>query len=119
MKKFFILVVVILAFFTVDHPLVKEPRERLLGDGIGLLSSTTKVDRFPVATMTRNKINRQLALSRSEEDYIDKTFTNDESVKLFELRYCRQGDLNLYFYEERLLTVCRIIKESLAQARVK
>ncbi len=119
MKKFFILVVVILAFFTIDNHLVKEPRERLLCDGIGLLSSTTKVDRFPVATMTRNKINKQLALSRSEEDYIDKTFTNDESVKLFELRYCRQGDLNLYFYSERLTTVCRIIKESLAQARVK
>ena len=119
MKKFFILVVVILAFFTIDHPLVKEPRERLLGDGIGFLSSKTKVDRFPVATMTRNKINKQLALSRSEQDYVEKTFINDESVKLFELRYCRQRDLNLYFYEERLTTVCRIIKESIANARIK
>ncbi|WP_213611141.1 hypothetical protein [Pseudoalteromonas sp.] len=119
MKKFFILVIVILAFFTVDHPLVKEPRKRLLGEGVGFLSSKTKVDRFPVATKTRNNINKQLALSKSEQDYVAKTFTTDESVKVFELRYCRQGDLNLYFYEEQLTTVCHIIKESLAQVRVK
>ena len=56
MKKFIILVVVILAFFTIDHPLIKEPRERLLGEGIGFLSDASKVNRSPAANMAKNRI---------------------------------------------------------------
>ncbi|EGI71898.1 hypothetical protein H5085_19325 [Pseudoalteromonas sp. SR43-6] len=119
MKKFIILVVVILAFFTIDHPLIKEPRERLLGEGIGFLSDASKVNRSPAANMAKNRISSQLKLSESEGEYVEKTFTTDDSVQLFHLRYCRERDLNLYFYDDRLNTVCKIVTEALEQKRAK
>ena len=119
MKKFIILVIVVLAFFTVDHPLVKEPRERLFNDGIDLLSDASKVNRSPTASMTKNKISAQLTLSESEREYTEKTFTTDDSIRLFHLRYCRERDLNLYFYDERLNTVCKIVSGSLEHMRGK
>lgn len=119
MKKFIILVIVVLAFFTVDHPLVKEPRERLFNDGIDFLSDASKVNRSPTASMTKNKISAQLTLSESEREYTEKTFTTDDSIRLFHLRYCRERDLNLYFYDERLNTVCKIVSGSLEHMRGK
>ncbi|AQP99912.1 MULTISPECIES: hypothetical protein [Pseudoalteromonas] len=119
MKKFIILVIVILAFFTIDHPLIKEPREKLLGEGVSLLGESTKVNRNPAASMAKSNISAQLGLSESEHEYVEKTFTTDDSVRLFHLRYCRERDLNLYFYDDRLNTVCKIVSESLAQKRVK
>jgi len=119
MKKFIIFVVLILAFFTIDHPLIKEPREKLLGEGIGFLSDASKVNRSPAANMAKNRVAAQLKLSESEQEYIEKTFTTDDSVQLFHLRYCRERDLNLYFYDERLNTVCKIVSEALEQKRAK
>ncbi|MEL0642451.1 hypothetical protein V6260_17775 [Pseudoalteromonas aliena] len=119
MKKFIILVVLILAFFTIDHPLIKEPREKLLEEGIGFLSDASKVNRSPAANMAKNRIAAQLKLSESEQEYIEKTFTTDDSVQLFHLRYCRERDLNLYFYDERLNMVCKIVSEALEQKRAK
>ena len=56
MKKFLILVLIILALFTIDHPLIKEPRERLLGEGVSLISDASKVNRSPAANMAKNNI---------------------------------------------------------------
>ncbi|KTF13151.1 hypothetical protein [Pseudoalteromonas sp. 10-33] len=119
MKKFIILIIVILAFFTIDHPLVKEPREELLGEGIGFLSDASKVNRSPAANLAKNRISNELTLSGSEKEYVEKTFTTDDAVQLFNLRYCRERDLNLYFYADRLNTVCKIVSESLEQKRAK
>ena len=119
MKKFIILIIVILAFFTIDHPLVKEPREKLLGQGIGFLSDASKVNRSPAANLAKNRISNELTLSSSEKEYVEKTFTTDDAVQLFNLRYCRERDLNLYFYAERLNKVCKIVSESLEQKRAK
>ena len=72
MKKFLILVLIILALFTIDHPLIKEPRERLLGEGVSLISDASKVNRSPAANMAKNNIKSQLNLSNSELEYIDR-----------------------------------------------
>ena len=119
MKKFIILVVLILAFFTIDHPLIKEPREKLLGESISFLSDATKINRSPAANTTKSNLSKQLQLSVSESEYVEKTFTTDDSVQLFHLRYCRERDLNLYFYGDRLNTVCKIVTEALEQKRAK
>lgn len=119
MKKFIILVIVILAFFTIDHPFIKEPRDSLLADGISFLSDASKVNLSPTATSVKNKIAAQLQLSESEREYTEKTFTTDDSVQLFHLRYCRERDLNLYFYDERLTRVCKIVSEALKLKRAK
>ena len=109
MKKFLILVLILLALFTIDHPLIKEPRDRLLGEGVGMISDVSNVNSSPVANMTKNKIKSQLNLSNSELEYIEETFTTDDKLQVFHLRYCREKDINLYFYGERLNRVCSII----------
>ena len=90
MKKFLILVLIVLALFTIDHPLIKEPRERLLGDGISLLSDASKVNRSPAANLAKSNIKTQLNLSNSELEYVEDTFTTDEKLQVFHLHYCRE-----------------------------
>ena len=119
MKKFLVLVVVILALFTIDHPMIKEPREKLLGEGVGLLSSASNVNRGPAASMAKNRIKSELTLSETELEYLEETMQTDEQLQLFHTRYCRSKDLNLYFYEDRLNTVCDIVATSLAERRGK
>lgn len=109
--------IVILAFFTIDHPLIKEPREKLLGEGIGFISNASKINKSPAANMAKNRISNELTLSESEHEYINKTFTTNDSVRLFHLRYCRERDINLYFYAKRLNTVCKIVSETLDENR--
>ena len=115
MKKFLILVLIILALFTIDHPLIKEPRERLLGDGVSLLSDASKINRSPAANMAKTNIKSQLNLSNSELEYIEETFTTDDKLQVFHLHYCREKDINLYFYGERLNRVCSIVSNALEE----
>jgi hypothetical protein len=117
MKKFIILVILVLAFFTVDYPPLNEYRTKLFGDGVAILSESTKINRSPVANLTKTMIAKQLTLSESEREYIDKAFTTDDSVRLFHLHYCQERDLNLYFYEKRLDKVCHVINDALEMKR--
>ncbi len=106
---------IVLALFTIDHPLIKEPRERLLGDGISLLSDASKVNRSPAANLAKSNIKTQLNLSNSELEYVEDTFTTDEKLQVFHLHYCREKDINLYFYGERLNRVCSIVANALEE----
>ena len=115
MKKFIILVLIILALFTIDHPLIKEPRERLLGDGVNVLSDFSQVNRSSAANMAKNTIKSQLNLSSSEREYVEEAFLNDDKLQIFHLHYCREKDINLYFYGERLERVCNIVSDALEE----
>ncbi|KPH56747.1 hypothetical protein AMS58_20390 [Pseudoalteromonas porphyrae] len=119
MKKFLVLVVVILALFTIDHPMIKEPREKLLGEGVGVLSDAGNINRGRGASMAKSRISSALTLSGSEREYLEDTLKTDEQLQLFHTRYCNSKDLNLYFYEDRLATVCSIVSESLIENRAK
>ncbi|BDF95914.1 hypothetical protein KAN5_27520 [Pseudoalteromonas sp. KAN5] len=99
--------------------MIKEPREKLLGEGVGLLSSASKVNRGPAASMAKNRIKSELTLSETELEYLEETMQTDEQLQLFHTRYCRSKDLNLYFYEDRLNTVCGIAATALAERRGK
>ncbi len=115
MKKFLVLVLIILALFTIDHPLIKEPRDRLLGEGVGMLFDASKVNRSPAANLAKNNLKSQLNLSNSELEYIEDTFITDDKLQLFHYRYCREKDIHLYFYGERLNRVCSIVTNALEE----
>ena len=117
MKLFLVLVLVVLALFTIDHPIIKEPRDKLLGDGVGVLSEASKVNRSPAANRAKNQIKSALTLSDSELEYLEGTMSSDEKLQIFHTRYCRSKDLNMYFYDDRLNTVCSIVTESLEEMR--
>ncbi len=65
--------------------------------------------------MANNNIKSQLQLSQSELEYVENTFTSDDKLQLFHLHYCREKDINLYFYGERLSRVCSITANALAE----
>lgn len=119
MKLFIILILIVLALFTIDHPMIKEPRDKLLGEGVGVLSEASKVNRSPAANRAKNRIKSALTLSESELEYLEQTMSSDEKLQIFHNRYCRSKDLNMYFYDDRLNIICSIVTESLAELRGK
>lgn len=116
MKKFLFLVVVVLAFFTIDHPLIKEQRDKLLGEGMEKLGETSQLQRALAAKVARGEIERAMSLSESEHDYIQDALLTDTKLQEFHVRYCVRNELNLYFYEERLAAICEIVTRNLNDA---
>lgn len=117
MKKFLLLVIVILALFTVDHPVIKEPREALLGEGVSLLSEQSKVARSTSAKIARTKIMQYFELDDTELEYLNEALGTDDKLKSFHLRYCKEKDLNLYFYGDKLNEICRIASEAIFEGK--
>lgn len=56
MKKFFILVFIVLVLFMIDYFLIKEFRECLLGDGISLFFDVSKVNWSLVVNLVKSNI---------------------------------------------------------------
>lgn len=117
MKKFLLLVVAILALFTIDHPAIKEPREALLGEGVSLLSEQSKVARSTSAKIARTQIAQKLELDETELEYLNDALGTDDKLKAFHLRYCKENDLNLYFYGNKLNVICKIAGESIFEGK--
>jgi hypothetical protein len=117
MKKFLLLVIVVLGLFTIDHPMIKEPRETFLNQGVDILSESSKVQRSPAAKHARDAINRTLSLNTDVQSYIDDALATDDKLKEFHLRYCSENDANRYLYGATLIQVCDITAEALHQAK--
>lgn len=116
MKKFLILMVVVLVFFTVDHPLIKEYRDKLLGEGMTVLGETSQLQHSMAAKVARSEIERQLSLSESEHAYIQEALLTNKKLQEFYVQYCERKELNLYFYAERLDQICGIVAASRADS---
>ncbi|WP_125564528.1 hypothetical protein [Pseudoalteromonas rubra] len=116
MKKYLILVVAILALFTIDHPSVKEPREKIIQYGVDLLGDTSKAQYSLAAKLARQQIKKELTLTESEHDYIMSALSTNEKMKVFHLKFCEGNELNMYFYGPKLLDVCEIAASSLREA---
>ena len=116
-KKFLILVIVVLGLFAIDHPMIKEPREALLNQGVDILSESSKVQRSPAAKQARDIISRTLSLSAEEQSYVDAALATDDKLRAFHLRYCKESDMNLYLYGPTLMQVCDITTEALRQTK--
>ncbi|CCQ12766.1 putative orphan protein [Pseudoalteromonas luteoviolacea B = ATCC 29581] len=113
MKKFLLLMVIVLVFFTVDHPMIKEHRDTLLGEGMSVLGETSQLQHSMAAKVARSEIERQLSLSESEHEYIQEALLTNKKLDEFYIRYCEREELNLYFYEDRLAVICDIVQSSL------
>ncbi|ALU43917.1 hypothetical protein [Pseudoalteromonas rubra] len=116
MKKYLILVVAILALFTIDHPSIKEPREQIIQYGVDLLGDTSKAQYSLAAKLARQQIKKELTLTESEQNYIMSALSTNEKMKVFHLKFCEGNELNMYFYGPKLLDVCEIAAGSLREA---
>lgn len=117
MKKFILLAIIVVALFTVDHPMIKEPREKLLGQGVEALSETSKVRRSTAARIARAKVVKALEMTEAEHNYITEALATDEKVRVFHLKYCKENDINLYFYGPDLIKICDITAQAMQEAK--
>ena len=117
MKKFLLLVVIVLAFFTIDDPVIKEYREFNLDEGVNLLGEQSKVARSTAAKIARTKITQKIKLDETELKYLNDALGTDDKLQAFHIRYCKGNDLNLYFYGYKLNEICRIADESIFEGK--
>ncbi|TMN42705.1 hypothetical protein CWC03_05840 [Pseudoalteromonas sp. S2755] len=117
MKKFLVLAIIVVALFTVDHPLIKEPRDRLLGQGVEVLSESSKVQRSTAARIARANVVKTITMTDDEKRYIEEALATDEKVRLFHLKYCKESDYNLYFYGPDLVKICEIAEQAIHEAK--
>ncbi|MBQ4852226.1 hypothetical protein [Pseudoalteromonas sp. MMG012] len=113
MKKFLLLVIIILGLFTIDHPSIKGPRDTLLNQGIDVLSESSKITRSPAAQQARESVTRTVSLSTQEQNYINEALATDEKLREFHLRYCEENDVNLDLYAPTLMQVCNVTSDIL------
>ncbi|KID59113.1 hypothetical protein N473_07845 [Pseudoalteromonas luteoviolacea CPMOR-1] len=116
MKKYLLLVLIVLALFTIDHPLIKEPRDKLLQQGVDTLGETSQTQYSLAAKQARHEIAREIELSASEQAYLLDALATDEKVKVFHVRFCQEHELNLYFFGPKLNTICDIAAKAIKKA---
>ena len=111
MKNFFLLVIVILAFFSIDHKIIKEPREELFDFISDFLSGSIKTTKDSAAKKANERIKNKLQLTSAQSTYIDTHTKTNKKLIAFNTRFCVNNDLNLYFQGNALRQVCQIIEQ--------
>ncbi|MBS3797237.1 hypothetical protein [Pseudoalteromonas sp. BDTF-M6] len=109
MKKLLLLVVILLALLSVDHPLIKNPRDKILGKVVSDLSDSTQVQREVRAKHALTEIRSQLNLDKEQDAHLAENFRTVRSMHRWEQLYCKDRNLNQYFYGDDLLQSCTII----------
>ncbi|SFD29244.1 hypothetical protein [Pseudoalteromonas denitrificans] len=108
MKNFFLFIILVLAFLSIDHPTVKEPRLALFNTISGMLSGSTQIEKNSTAKQTKKMIENKLELTSSQINYLTIQTKTNAKLKAFHKRFCEQNDLNLYFQGNDLRQVCQI-----------
>jgi len=111
MKNFFLLVVLILAFFSIDHKIIKEPREELFGFITDFLSGSIKTTKDSAANKANERINNKLELTSAQSTYVNTHTKTNQKLRAFNTRFCVNNDLNLYFQGNDLRQICQIIEQ--------
>lgn len=109
MKKLLLLIVVVLALFTIDHPIIKNPRDKLFGQTMSGLADAGKVNSNNRAKAVIEKLSTVMTLTSKEQQYVNSELSTNKKVQKFEQVYCKKKEINPVFYGEKLRQVCRLI----------
>ncbi|CAM4287521.1 hypothetical protein PSBY109024_19310 [Pseudoalteromonas byunsanensis] len=115
MKKFLIFVLVIVALCTTDIELIKQPREQLITDLISVLSKSTKVQRPSAASIARANIDAQLSLNEEQTEHLDEQLADDTAMRQFFKQYCLEREMSLYFFTDKLESICDIVQSAMGK----
>ncbi|BBN80251.1 hypothetical protein PA25_02360 [Pseudoalteromonas sp. A25] len=113
MKKFLIFALLIVALFTTDIEMIKQPRQQLLETSIAILSESTKVQRPSAATRARTSIEQQIPLTDKQAAHLDEELANDFVMKKFYQQYCVEREMSLYFFTDKLENICDILERAM------
>lgn len=111
MKNFFLLVILVLAFFSIDHKIIKEPREEFFGFITNFLNGSMKTTKDSAAKTANDRIKHKLQLTSAQSTYVNTHTKTNTKLRAFNTRFCVNNDLNLYFQGNDLRQVCQIIEQ--------
>lgn len=111
MKNYFLFILVILILASVDHPTIAKPRQELFDKVMRILSDSSKIKTDQEAASSLARAKEKLRLSQTAEDYLSKQLATNQKMDAFNTRYCRNKELNSYFYGDDLRQICKIISE--------
>ncbi|MEO2281300.1 hypothetical protein [Pseudoalteromonas pernae] len=109
MKKLLLFVVIVFALLSIDHPIIKEPRDKIYSQLKSDMSSSTQVQRDTKARKAQDKIREAISLNANQEKYIEQELSTNSSVTRWHQKYCVNKELNEYFYGDDLMQVCSIL----------
>lgn len=110
MKKLFLVVILILAFFSINHKMINEPRENLFNTLADILSGSMKATKDRAAKEANKHIKNILELTPAQSTYVDTHSKTNQKLRAFNTRFCINNDFNLYFQGNDLRQVCQIIE---------
>jgi len=114
MKNFFIFVVIILALLSIDHEIIKKPRDELFAMFSDKMSESTKLQKDKLAKKINAEIKAKVKLKEKERIHLDENTDTDVKVSVFHKRYCTDRDLNQFFYGDKLRQICQIMASEIA-----
>lgn len=109
MKKFIFFAIIVAALFTTEHPIIKVKRDAWINEFVTFLSESSKVRYSYQAKEIKQTIQKKLALSPHERNYINENFSTDTKAQEFNFKYCKSDNINVYFHAERINLLCDII----------
>jgi hypothetical protein len=112
MKKFLLLLAVVVALFTTNLEMVKQPRDSLINDVIAVLSESTKVQRPSLARVALLSIEQQVELTPEQQAHLHAELANDLALRQFYQQYCKEREMSLYFFTDKLETICDLIERA-------
>lgn len=116
MKNFLILVIVILALLSIDHPSIAKPRAELFGKISTFLGDSTVIKKDQLSKHVIADIKQEESLSIDVQKYLVGIFSHDDGVKRFNTSYCVNGEFNDKLYSDDTRVVCDIISRHLVMA---
>ena len=111
MKNYFLLVLVILILVSVDHPSIAKPRQEIYNQFMTFLGDSSKVQTEQAAKRALERATKRLRLSQTAQDYLNSQLETNDKMAQFDRRFCKDRELNSYFYGDDLRQICKIISE--------
>ena len=109
MKKLLVIIFLVLAFFTIDHPIVKGPRDKLFNQTMSDLSAASKVNKEVKAKRALEQIRQQVRLTEKQDQHLASALNTVNGMYAWERKYCLNRELNEYLFGDALRQSCSVI----------
>ncbi len=112
MKKFLLFVIVVYALLSIDHPIIKGPRDKIFNTVMTDLSDSSKVNTEVKATKALKTIKSSMNLTDEQISHIEANLESVRKMYRWEAKYCKTPELNEYFFGDDLRQVCDLLAKT-------
>ncbi|MEO2267784.1 hypothetical protein V1358_10760 [Pseudoalteromonas sp. YIC-656] len=112
MKKLLLFVIVVYALLSIDHPIIKEPRDKIFNTVMSNLSDSSKVNTEVKATRALKAIKESMSFTDEQLKHLEANFQSVREMYRWEAKYCKTPALNEYFFGDDLRQVCDLLAKT-------